>query len=174
MIYKNQKLLSLACSKDLKTRKKVPKVKYTGPTIHSILASQQARLQASAGAAANSSQAAGISRNNLNESPVARHDAAEVHPIATNRLSSHHILAVLLLLLLLLTSPDNLNYFRTPGTSDHFRSNLALNHHVIYQYFHRTRHKPQGQQTSPQTPQLTDRPTIAQSTLFTGWTLPSG
>ena len=145
MIYKNQKLLSLACYKDLKTRKKVPKVKYTGPTIQSILASQQARLQASAGAAANSSQAAGISRNNLNESPVARHEAAEVHPIAANRLSSHHILAVFLLLLLLLTSPDNLNYFRTPGTCDHVSSNLALNHHVIYQYFYRTRHKPQGQ-----------------------------
>ncbi len=141
MIYKNQKLLSLACTKDLKIRKRAPKVKYTGPTIQSILASQQARLQAAA--AASSSQEAGISRHNLNESPEARQEAAEGHPIAANRLSSHHILVVFILLLLLLTLPDN--------------------RHVIYQYFHRTRHKPQGQQTYPPTPQPTDPLTIAQS-----------
>ena len=152
MIYKNQRLFSLACSKAQKIRKKAPTKKRQSPAIASI---------------AKQNFTSSYSKHITIDSSEACPEFTEGDSIFRISPSSQTPLLVLLIVLLFITIYAKHHYYGSPWSCmerpshGHADGNIhiSLNQHQCYHFFHRTRHKPPGQPTSLPPSQPTDQPT---------------
>ena len=155
MIYKNQRLLSLHCSKDLNIRKRASQKKTKSPPRASINARSFI-----------------INHNKIFISE-ARQESTEGNFKSGNSPSSTNTPIILFLVFLFITIFVNNYNFSTHETRTESESHgydlhkqMSLKQHHFYHFFHRTRYKP-GQPSSLPTIQPTGQPTGRPSSFHT-------
>ena len=159
MIYKNKKIFSILCSKDLKIRKRASPQKVKSLATASI-----------------STRNFIINPNKIitTDPSKSRQESIEGNSTSGHSPSSLNSQIVLLLLFLFITIFTKNHYFSKHETSTERTSHvyadlynqISLKQHHFYHFFHRTRHKP-GQPSSLPTIQPTGQPTGRPSSFHT-------